>query len=65
MITTENKTTYKLQNISFNGNGNLIDEDAEIVNLLKDLRTVFADKEFTLTAVMSSKKTTNSASDFE
>ena len=63
MITKEMKLTYKLDNVSFAGNGNLIDSEAEIVKLIEDLKTVFGDKEFTLTAASSSKQRTENAKD--
>lgn len=50
MIKNESKLTYQLKNVSFAGNGNLLDEEAEIVTLLSDLKRIFGDKQFTLTA---------------
>lgn len=64
MITKEMKLTYKLDNVSFAGNGNLIDSEAEIVKLIEDLKAVFGDKEFTLTAASSSKQRTQNVKDF-
>lgn len=64
MIKSETKLTYQLKNVSFSGNGNLLDEEAEIVTLLSDLKAIFGDKQFTLTA-QSSDKTDLTVDDFE
>lgn len=64
MITKEMKLTYKLDNVSFAGNGNLIDSEVEIVKLIEDLKAVFGDKEFTLTAASRSKQMIDNAKDF-
>lgn len=50
MIKNESKLTYQLKNASFSGNGSLLDEEAEVVTLLSDLKKVFGDKQFTLVA---------------
>lgn len=64
MITKEMKLIYKIDNVSFAGNGNLIDSEAEIVTLMEDLKAVFGDTEFTLTAASRSKQMIDSAKDF-
>lgn len=55
MITSENKITFKLKNASFNGNGDLLDECGEKVDLLVALSSIFTDKEFDLTVSYSCK----------
>lgn len=55
MITREQKTTYKIKGASFMGNGSLCDEDGEVIDLMKNLKLIFADDTFDISITRSSK----------
>ena len=56
MIRKEKKLTYKIKNASFAGNGQLLDEDGEIINLVHDLEKVFGAELFDITVNSASKE---------
>lgn len=53
-ITKTTKVDYKLKDVSFD-EGELINEDGEVIDLINDLQTIFKDKEFTLTVSVQNK----------
>ena len=56
MISVIKKVDMKLKKIKFD-NGELIDvETGKIISLVEDLAKVFDDREFTITATVTSKK---------
>lgn len=55
MIETTTKTSLKLKNVSFL-NGELFDEESEEIDLMKDLETLFGEKEFSLIASFSTSE---------
>lgn len=56
MIIKNEKLTYKFKALSFNGIGQLTDEDGNVVDLINELEDTFKDKVFSLTC--STKDTT-------
>ena len=55
MIKREVKMTYKLKQVSFTGTNELCDENGNVVDLMKELLTIFPDGEFDFTAISSEK----------
>lgn len=53
-VVITNKTDYKLKEVNF-VDENLIDENGEVIDLNKNLKTIFDDKTFTLVASMTEK----------
>ena len=48
------KTDYKLKDVCFD-NGNLIDEDGEVIDLIKALAAIFGDEPFDISASSTDK----------
>lgn len=55
MITKTTKIDYKLKDVKFQ-DGVLIDENGEVIDIAKNLETIYGDHEFTITATITSKK---------
>lgn len=53
-IVKTTKVDYKLKDVYFD-EGELTNEEGEVIDLINDLQTIFKDKEFTLTVSVQSK----------
>lgn len=53
MINKTEKLVYKLKDVSFRGDGVLIDEDAREVNLEKELKKIFGENSFDINCSFS------------
>lgn len=53
-ITKTIKVDYKRKDVKFQ-DGILVDENGEVINLISDLSSIYGNREFTLTATITSK----------
>ena len=49
------KVDYRLRDVQFQ-DGVLVDENGEAIDIVKNLKTIYGDREFTITATVTSKK---------